>query len=309
MEPPTAKEIIKQENSYSINSDKNHSFNITFQNLNSTIGISATYEDDIMKHNYEKKITLDELKQNKYLALCDSIDEIYDELIRLLNKNQYKIIEETNKIYISIPVEHLKVKEILIVVNEIIKNDSEKINELFSIISTMKQEIKELKEKIQNNYEIKDLKEENNNIKEEMKNMKENNIKEIKDLKEELKNVNRINENKEKEIEELKKEINELKPNIIQVINKNKDNINNLLEYNKEKDEKIMISNLDSLIIKDKDVYNIRLKNWICPNTNREEIQSKLLYRLSRDGNNYEIFHKNCDNKRPTLIFKKQNRK
>ncbi len=55
MEPPTAKEEIKQENSYSINSDKNHSFNITFQNLNSTIGISATYEDDIMKHYYKKK--------------------------------------------------------------------------------------------------------------------------------------------------------------------------------------------------------------------------------------------------------------
>ena len=79
MEPPTpatTKEEVKQQNSYSINSDKNHSFNITFQNLNSTIGISATYEDDIMKHNYEKKITLDELKQNKYLAVCDTIDEI-----------------------------------------------------------------------------------------------------------------------------------------------------------------------------------------------------------------------------------------
>ena len=44
MEPPTAKEEIKQENSYSINSDKNHSFTITLQNLNSTIHILATYE-------------------------------------------------------------------------------------------------------------------------------------------------------------------------------------------------------------------------------------------------------------------------
>ena len=159
----------------------------------------------------------------------------------------------------------------------------------------MKQEIKELKEKVKNNDKINDLKEENRNMKEEeIQNMKEKNLLDIKNLKE--------------EIEELKKEINELKPNIIQLINRNKDYINNLLEYNREKDEKVMISNLDSLIIKDKDVYNIRLKNWICPNTNREEIQSKLLYRLSRDGNNYEIFHKNCYNKRPTLIFKKQKR-
>ena len=154
MEPPIAKEEIKQENSYSINSDKNHSFTITLQNLNSTIHILATCEDDIMKHNYEKQLTLDELKQNKYLLICDTIDEIYALLTMLFNKNQYKIIEETNQIYINIPVDHSKVKEILFVVNEITKNDSEKINELFSIISNMKQEIKELKEKGKNNDKI-----------------------------------------------------------------------------------------------------------------------------------------------------------
>ena len=39
-----------------------------------------------------------------------------------------------------------------------------------------------------------------------------------------------------------------------------------LLEYKKEKYEKLMISNLDSLIIKDKNIYNIRLKKRIYPN-------------------------------------------
>ena len=78
----------------------------------------------------------------------------------------------------------------------------------------MKQEIKELKEKVKNNDKINDLKEENRNMKEEeIQNMKEKNLLDIKNLKE--------------EIEELKKEINELKSNIILLINKNKDNINN----------------------------------------------------------------------------------
>ena len=188
MEPPTAKEIIKQENSYSIISDKNHSFNLIFQNLNSTIGILASYENDFIKHNYEKKLTLDELKQNKYLALCETIDEIYDELIRLLNKNQFKIIEETNSIYISIPIEHSKLKEILFEVNEIIKNDSEKINELFSIISIMKKEMKEFKEQFKN--------EEINNLKEEIKNLK----KEINDLKGNNNNLNEKNNNIKEDI-------------------------------------------------------------------------------------------------------------
>ena len=217
-----------------------------------------------------------------------------------MKKKQTTIIEKENQIYITIPIESLKIKKILFVVNEKIKNNSEKINELIPILSNMKQEIIELKEKSKNNDEIIGLKEENKKIKEEFKNMKENNLKEIKDLNAKLKNeINKINENKEKE---LKKEINELKSKIIQLINENKQNIENLLEYNREKDEKDMISNLDSLIIKDKDIYNIRLKNWIYPNKNKE-IQSKLLYRLSRDGNNYEIFHKNCDNKGPTLIL------
>ncbi len=42
MEPSTEKEEIKQENLYSINSEKKNSFNLIFQNLNSTIVILAS---------------------------------------------------------------------------------------------------------------------------------------------------------------------------------------------------------------------------------------------------------------------------
>ena len=292
MEPSPTKEEIKQEDTYTIVSNNNHSFHLTFQNLNSIIGISASYQDDI-KHNYDKKLNLNELKQNQYFMSFETIDEIYIELISLMKKNQTKIIEEINQIYINIPVDHMKIKEITFVINEITKNYSEKINELFSIMSNIKQKMKELKENIKND-EIKILKEENQilkedikNLKEEIKNMKENNFQEMKDLKEELKKeINKqINENKEKEMnktnENKEKEIKELK---------------------KEGYEKEIIQNLDSLIIKDKDIYNIRLKKWICPNK-IIEIKPLLLYRLSRDGNNYEIFHKNCDNKGPTLIL------
>ena len=94
MEAPTIKEKIKVENSYKIISDKNHSFNLIFQNLNSSIQIIASYEDNILTHYYEKNIIFDEFKKNKFLALCDSIDEVYNELIYNLNKNQTKIIEK-----------------------------------------------------------------------------------------------------------------------------------------------------------------------------------------------------------------------
>ena len=42
--------------------------------------------------------------------------------------------------------------------------------------------------------------------------------------------------------------------------------------------------------------------DWINPNVN---IKTKLLYRVSRDGDGADIFHKYCDNKGPTITFTK----
>ena len=46
--------------------------------------------------------------------------------------------------------------------------------------------------------------------------------------------------------------------------------------------------------------------DWINPGKNIN-IKAELLYRVSRDGDNPEIFHKYCDNKGPTIIFAKIN--
>ncbi len=63
MEAPTIKEEIKAENSYTIISDKNNSFNLTLRNLNSSIQIIASYEDNQLTHYYEKNIIFEELKK------------------------------------------------------------------------------------------------------------------------------------------------------------------------------------------------------------------------------------------------------
>ena len=44
--------------------------------------------------------------------------------------------------------------------------------------------------------------------------------------------------------------------------------------------------------------------DWINPHIN---IKTELLYRVSRDGDGPEIFHKYCDNKGPTIMFVKLN--
>ena len=88
-----------------------------------------------------------------------------------MNKNQTKILEDTNLISISIPLESLKIKEILFVLNEVEKNDKETLKELFSKILYLQHEIKDIKNN--NNEEIKKLIEENKKIKEENTNLKE----------------------------------------------------------------------------------------------------------------------------------------
>ncbi len=293
MEAPSVKEEIKVENSYKIISDKNHSFNLIFQNLNSSIQIIASYEDNLLTHYYEKNLIFDELKNNKLLALCDSIDEIYDELIHNLNKNQTKIIEETNQIIINIPTDNLKIKEILFVVYEKIKNDKETINELLSIVSNLKQEINDLK-----TNKIENINEKINNLEKENKEFKKDNS----TLNEKINNLESKINILEKENEEFKNQNSKLNEKINNLEKENeilKQYLPYLEQYKKESIDK-MIKNLDSLIIENNIKYNKTLKNWIDPNI---KIKSELLYRMSRDGIECSKFHNLCDNKGATITL------
>ena len=215
------KDEIKSTKSYIIISDKNNIFYLTIQNQFSIINIlSYYYQDNIIKYNYEKELKLEELKENKYLCLCDNIDEIYNELINLLDKNKSKIIEGNNKIDLNIPIDNLKIKEIKFSMNEMNK---------FSIISKLKNKMNNLKE------DNKNLREEINNLKEEIKNIKEDmNQKDkidlkINNIKEDLNNLKKDNNNNIKEeICNLNEEIDNIKEN-----NSNlKGEINNLKKEN-----------------------------------------------------------------------------
>ena len=196
MEAAKPIEDIKSTKSYKIISDKNHEFYLTIQNQNSIINILSYYQDNI-KHNYEKKYKLEELKRNRYLSIADNIDEIYEELINLLDKNKSKIIEENNQIYLNIPTENKIIQEIKFCINEITMNNNEKIDKIFEIISNLKEEINNLKE------ENKNLKEEINNLKKCDKDINEE-INNLKEEKNNLKEENKIINDKIKILEEFK---------------------------------------------------------------------------------------------------------
>ena len=242
-EAPTPQNEKQAEKEFQLNSDKNHPFSVKIVNFKSTLQIISLFKDDILNHIYQKEFSLEELrKSNKYFLLYETIDEIYEDLILLMDKNQTKISEENNTIKINIPIESKKIKEISFTLNEVKKGDKEMVQELFSLVSELKKEIKE--------------------IKEENKNLKS-------------------------------------KVNILESY------IPLLEEYKQEKIEKTErkeIKNLDSLIINGNKNYNKALKKWINPNL---KIKAELLYRLSRDGEKYETFHRLCDNQGPTVVLTK----
>ena len=92
--------------------------------------------------------------------MFDIIDEIINEINLLLEKNSPSIIEESEGIILKIPLNTSKIKEITFFINKKTKNNNEKIDELYLIISYLKNQInKELLLKLnEQNDEINRLK-------------------------------------------------------------------------------------------------------------------------------------------------------
>ena len=226
MEPPTPlffeksspeiQEILKSESKYNINSNKGNSFNIIIKNLTYFIEITANNQDNKELNQFTKKYSLLNLKEIKFLSICDTIDEIYDELLFEFSKNNSTLLEYSNEIIINIPIIHAKYKEISFILNKRIKVEKENLQDLYKLISNLQEQI--------------NLKDKENNDKISLCN------KEIDDLRVIIKCLDEDNkiliqkiENLEKEILELKKDKNELNEKNKSLGDKN--NVNNLQQY------------------------------------------------------------------------------
>ena len=136
MEAPAVKgeKIIKN---YSVISDKNRKFLINIINNHDSIFLSAICESEIKKDEYKKECKLEELKKIKYLSILDSIDDIFEEIINLFEKksSEIKIIEETNKILINIPLEGKIIKDIILSLDLKVKSTEEKYDELYNLFN------------------------------------------------------------------------------------------------------------------------------------------------------------------------------
>ena len=241
----------------------------------------------IIKKEYEKILYLEELKNNKFLSICDSIDEMYDQIIiELKNNNKKAIIEDNNQINIIIPINHIKVKEIIFTLPEKNNPDKDLFQELLVEINNLKKENREFKEKFNK------IEKDNNELKEEILIIKEENKK----LNEKIDSI--INKKDIKDINDIKdiKDIKELKKKN-DLPKKNELNLENNILY--QGDELFNFS-----IILKSDINQInQIKDWIKEKTDQKSIEFKFIFRMSKHGDKGTDFHKYCDNEAPTLII------
>ena len=79
-------EVCLKEEKYIIISENKNEFNIIIKKYLTYIEINVV-EQKSLGNKFSEKYSLHQLKENKFLSICDSIGDIYDELNLLLSKN------------------------------------------------------------------------------------------------------------------------------------------------------------------------------------------------------------------------------
>ena len=150
-------EKILDSKSFDIKSNKKNIFEIKIlKNINYLI-LEGKYKGSFESNIYYSKKNIEELKINKYFLMFDNLNEIYNEIINLIEINKPYLIEDTNNLLLYIPLSTTKIKEIILELNKKEKTDKEKIDDLYLIINNLKlhynDQINELNKKIEKQNE------------------------------------------------------------------------------------------------------------------------------------------------------------
>ena len=159
--------IKNKEIKFEVKSDKNKLYYIHFLNKGNSLLIKTYYNNELSKIEYESEFQLSYIQKTKLFSIYDNIDECLDEIFSGINTGKSSIVEEYNYIKLLIPLNNIKFKEIMFKIGQKEKNDKDKIDELYQIIKEQKQEINDLKNKIENLQHLE------NDVKELMKFKKE----------------------------------------------------------------------------------------------------------------------------------------
>ena len=311
---------IKKTKKFNANDEKGKNYEIEMELNTSFIEFKTEINDGIITKKYSNILSFNKLKENIIFAVQDTIEEIYEQLEIYINDNPVSCEMKENNIIIKLTTKVKKIPEIIFELKQEEIGQKQLINILIEKINILEEKNKDVESK-NNNLESKvnsleskitNLESTNNSLESKIKNLvSKNNSFESKitnlisrnnSLESKIINLETKNNNLESKISSVNRENFSLKKEI----EKLKNSINVFDEYVKmqkeiEKEQYKFIFS-DSLIIKE--LEKKMICDWIKPNAN---IKTKLLYRVSRDGDGPDIFHKYCDNQGPTIIFVKIN--
>lgn len=90
-------EINTRDKTFILISQNKNKFVTSFLNKDSKLVIKSLFDDGIVKTFYEAEYSLTKIQGNKALSIYDSIKEVFDELISLINQEKIHLIEENDK--------------------------------------------------------------------------------------------------------------------------------------------------------------------------------------------------------------------
>ena len=268
---------------FEIKSDKKNKFKISIFNKEDKLKLSALNltTEDIKGNEYGKEMLINELKNNKYLSLCDNINDMLEELFNLIDNKKYSLNEiGNNELILSIEVPMKLIKEITFNLVKKEKDANVLINELIN-------ENKELKSKIEIlSLQTRDLKDDIDYIKEKNSEDKfkafNNKLSDSINNFELKINGQRMEEQKEKK--DLISQVNILTKKVLQLEKDLEQEKNNNKKFQEHFNEQM--KNLNSILMKLKQNEN-----------NNSQIERKT------ETDNNPPFHSSKSENLPDLIF------
>ena len=142
-EAPT--EILKLKKESNIG----NKYNLEIKVLNEYLNIHIISEGAIPSSTYEKNVSLSDVKNNRYLSICNNIQELFLSLEPQLKQvDQLKLIQKESILELIIPLPSPLAKEVSFSIPQLKKDVNMEIKDLYKIISQQKDLITKLNERV-----------------------------------------------------------------------------------------------------------------------------------------------------------------
>ena len=263
----------------------NIKYEISIYKRGNNIILETEIPKDLQFIKYSNEYDIDTLKQtNKFLSLCETIDDIIDSIYENASIFSSTIHEKGKDYELKIPVPVKSIKEISFILKENERKQNDIINDLCLNSILMNQKVEDQTKKI-----------------EKQKNQTEEQCQKLKDLNEKLNQLDMRILHLEKQNKNIINEMKELSKKDIIIEPKLDNNNENKIQNCEGKINPILKPN--STIISD-DLFK-QLNIWINP---FKSLKFELIFTASINGDDHSNFHKFCDGKGPTItLFKGKN--